>query len=161
MRIGDASTLKSSQTYNVGSDLSSQQNGIVYANTNTIASVSLSGTINLFDTRESSSTKWRTLHGPTKAITASALSGANEKEQTFYAGSFDGTMKAFSIGESFGEKEGSCTDVEGSGHAARVAAISTDGTGKVWSAGWDDKVALIDGSSFSYVSVPNRTCCSQ
>lgn len=139
---GDASTFKSTQTYNVGSDIPSQQNGIVYANPNTIVSVSLSGVLNLFDTRESSSSKWRTLHGPTKAITSSTLA-----ESTFYAGSFDGTMKSFSV--SSGEDEGKCSAVGGTGHSGQVSGLVSDGQGKVWSAGWDDKVASMEGDSFS------------
>jgi WD40 repeat protein len=143
--VGDASTLKSSQTYTVGNDISSQQSGIVYANPTTLISVSLSGTLNLFDTRQSPSSKWRKLHGPTKAITASFLTG--QKEKTFYTGSFDGTMKAFDVGGELGEKEGECRDVEGSGHTAQVVGIAGEG-GKVVSTGWDDKVAEIQGSSF-------------
>jgi hypothetical protein len=141
---GDASTFKSVQTYNVGSDIPSQQNGIVYANPNTIVSVSLSGVLNVFDTRESSSSKWRTLHGPTKAITASTLA-----DKTFYAGSFDGTMKSFSIGKESGEEEGKCSAVGGTGHSGQVSGLENDGQGKVWSAGWDDKVSSIEGDSFS------------
>ncbi len=141
---GDATTFKPAQTYSVGTDVSSQQNGIVYANPNTVISVSLSGVINIFDSRESSSSGWRTLHGPTKAITASALSG-----NTFYAGSFDGTMKSFTVGKEAGEREGTCAEVEGTGHSARVAGMTSDGKGKVWSAGWDDKVACIEGQSFA------------
>ncbi len=144
MALGDASTLKSIQTYSVGSDVPSQQNGVVYASPNTVISVSLSGVLNIFDSRESSSSKWRTLHGPTKAITASALS-----DNTFYTGSFDGTMKSFMAGGGAGEKEGICGEVEGTGHSARVAGMSGDGKGKVWSAGWDDTVACIEGQSFA------------
>ncbi|ORY22497.1 WD40-repeat-containing domain protein [Naematelia encephala] len=149
--IWDASSLKASQTYTVGSDVPSQQNGVVYAGANTVISISLSGTLNVFDTRESSSTKWRAIHGPTKAITASALSEG--KDKTFYAGSFDGTMKSFSVG---GEAQGTCADVEGTGHSARVSAISGDGQGNVWSAGWDDKVSSIEGSSFASKSVSTK-----
>jgi len=138
--------MKVAQSYTVGSDLSSQQNGVVFANTNTVVSVSLSGAINLFDTRESSSSKWRTLYGPTKGITASVLSG--ESDKTFYTGSFDGGVKAFSLGAKHGESEGACADVEGTGHSARVSAMGQDGTGRVWSAGWDDKVTCIEGQNF-------------
>jgi WD40 repeat protein len=144
--IGDAETLKSSQSYQVGTDIPSQQNGIVYATPSSLISISLSGTLNIFDTRESSATKWRTLHGPTKAITASALVG--ETEKTFYAGSFDGSMKSFGIGEGYEEREGECEDVQGGGHSARVVGIA-EGGGKVVSAGWDDKVATIQGNTFA------------
>ena len=141
---GDAATLQSIQTYSVGSDIPAQQNGIVYANPNTIVSVSLSGVLNLFDPRESASSKWRTLHGPTRAITASALS-----DRTFYAGSFDGTMKSFLVGEDVGERQGTCAEVQGSGHSAKVIGVAADGKGKVWSAGWDNKVACIEGGNYA------------
>ena len=139
--LGDASTLKSSQTYQIGSDIQSQQNGVVFANPNTLVSVSLSGALNVFDTRESSSTKWRQLHGPVKAITSSALS-KSDKEATFYTGSFDGGIRSFNA-------EGECGLVEGTGHSARVAAMEGDGAGKVWSAGWDDRVNCLEGNSFT------------
>jgi WD40 repeat protein len=141
--VGDASARKAVQTYHVGSDIPSQQNGVVYANANTIVSVSLSGVLNVFDTRESSSSKWRTLHGPTKAITASTVS-----EKTFYAGSFDGSMKSFSIGRDEAE-EGKCTELAGTGHSGQVSGLVSSQDGKVWSVGWDDKVASIEGDSFT------------
>ncbi|KAK6907373.1 hypothetical protein I203_101367 [Kwoniella mangroviensis CBS 8507] len=152
--IWDASSLKSTQSYTVGSDVQSQQNGIVYAGPNSLVSISLSGVLNIFDTRESTSTKWRTLHGATKAITASTLSGDTEKEVTFYTGSFDGSIKRFDIGVSYGADEGRCDEVQGTGHTANVVAFSTDYKGKVYSAGWDDKVSSIDGQSFSSTSLP-------
>jgi WD40 repeat protein len=142
--IWDAASQQAAQTYTVGSDIPSQQNGVVFANPNTVVSISLSGTLNLFDTRESNTAKWRTLHGPTKAITASVLGG--DKEKTFYAGSFDGSVKAFDLG---GAEEELCHEVEGAGHTALVSAFTDGGNGKVWSAGWDDKVASIDGKAFA------------
>ncbi|WVO18639.1 hypothetical protein L204_106358 [Cryptococcus depauperatus] len=155
--IWDASTFKPVQTYSVGSEVQSQQVGVVYANPNTLVSISLSGTLNIFDTRESNSTNWRTIHGPTKAITASAiLSDEQSKNATFYAGSFDGTLKQFKVGESYGEKEGTCETVEGVGHSAKVVALSADGRDKVWSAGWDDQVASIQDARFSASSIPTK-----
>lgn len=138
--IWDAATGQAGQSWKVGSDVESQQNGIVWANPNVIASVSLSGTINLFDPREGNS--WRKLHGPTKAITASGL---NEKDQTFYAGSFDGSIKAFSTAED----EGAWKEIEGGGHAARIVGVASDTDGKVWAAGWDDRATSISGTKFA------------
>ncbi|WVQ93436.1 hypothetical protein IAU59_000510 [Kwoniella sp. CBS 9459] len=157
--IWDACTLKSTQSWTIGSDIPSQQNGVVFANPNTLVSISLSGVLNVFDTRESTSTKWRTLHGATKAITASSISsaeGGGEKEATFYAGSFDGSIKRFDLGESFGDREGTCTEVEGTGHTGQIAGIIPDGKGKVWSAGWDDKVSSIEGQAFGSSSLPTK-----
>ena len=107
-------------------------------------SVSLSGVLNVFDTRESSDTKWRSLYGPTKAVTSSVLGGDDNK--TFYTGSFDGGVKAFDVS---GAEEGQCFDIEGTGHTALVSAMNTDNQGRVWSAGWDDKVASITGKEFA------------
>lgn len=58
-------------------------------------------------------------------------------------------MKSFAIGENPGEEEGKCSEVAGTGHSAHVAALTSDGKGKVWSAGWDDKVASIEGDAFA------------
>ena len=129
--IWDAETLKSVQTYSVGGDVQSQQNGVVYAGPNTLTSVSLSGVLNVFDTRD---TKWRTLHGPTKAITSAVLS-----DKSFYTGSFDGSVKSF-------KDDGECSSLE-NGHSGRIVAMSSDGK-RAWSTGWDDKVASIEGQSF-------------
>ena len=145
---GDASTMKSSQSYKVGSDVASQQNGVVFAGSDTVISVSMSGVLNMFDLRESSSSKWRTINGPSKSITASTLVG-EDKEKTLYAGSFDGSVKAFDIGSSYGEAEGDCNVVEGTGHSGRVASMTSDGKGKIYSAGWDDRVSTIEKSSFT------------
>ncbi|WRT65714.1 uncharacterized protein IL334_002662 [Kwoniella shivajii] len=158
--IWDATSLRSTQSWTIGSDVQSQQNGVVFANPNTVVSISLSGVLNLFDTRESSNTKWRKLHGATKAITASTLSSGSEENSsssTFYTGSFDGTIKKFDIGDSFGEKEGNCDELNGTGHTANVIALSSDMKGKVYSAGWDDKVSSIEGESFSSTSLPIKS----
>ena len=114
----------------------------MYANPNTLISISLCGTLNVFDTRQSSSTKWRTLIGPSKAITSSILA---DNHKTFYTGSFDGAVKAFEV---HGNDEGLCHEVEGTGHNALVAGMATDGEGMVWSAAWDDKIACIEAQKF-------------
>lgn len=150
--IWDASALQVKQSWAVGTDVEAQQNGVVWANPNTIASVSLSGTINVFDVREGQT--WRKLYGPTKAITSSAL--ASGDSQTFYTGSFDGTVKSFALGSSLGAREGECSNINGAGHTALVAAMASDGAGKVWSAGWDDKVSSIAGGAFGATSVPTK-----
>lgn len=108
--------------------------------------MSLSGELNVFDVREPSA-KWRVLHGPTKSITAAAL----DKEQTFYTGSFDGSVKAFSV------NNGECSDVGGSGHSARIVGIAPNGQDKVFTAAWDDKIATITGNEFTSSSLPTKS----
>lgn len=140
--LWDAATAKIAQTYNVGSSVEDQQNGVVWASPNTIVSVSMNGDLNVFDTRDSKSRK---LYGPTKSITASVLG-----DKTFYTGSFDGGVKAFAV------DGGECSNVTGAGHSARVAGMAYDGKGKVLSAAWDDKVSTIEGDAFSASSAPTK-----
>lgn len=141
--IWDATSGQSSQTFKVGSAVEDQQNGIVWTKENQIVSVSLSGTLNVFDPREGD--KWRKLHGPSRAITAGALVKGGEKEQTFYAGSFDGSIKRLRL------DGGDWDQVGGTGHSALVSSV-TASEDKVWTAGWDDKAASIDISSGSFTS---------
>lgn len=108
----------------------------MWANANTIVSASLSGTLNVFDIRENST--WRKLYGPTKAVTAAAF---EPKSQTFYTGSFDGSIKGFTA-------DGECFDVAG-GHSARISGMAQDAAGKVYTAAWDDKVAAISERKYS------------
>lgn len=150
--IWDAAASQVKQTYAIGSEVGDQQNGVVWANPNQIASVSLDGTVNVFDVREGKN--WRKLYGPTKAITSSALAQSSGS-QTFYTGSFDGSMKSFALGASLGDRDGECSDVSGAGHTALVSAMAADGD-KVWSAGWDDKVASISGGAFGSTSIPTK-----
>jgi WD40 repeat protein len=115
----------------------------VFATPTTVISISLSGTLNIFDLSASSASEGpsSTLHGATKAITASALVVGK-----YYAGSFDGTIKAFE------DEKGGCEEVgKGEGHTARVAAIAGDGKGKIWTAGWDDRVLCIENGQFRCV----------
>lgn len=152
--IWDAATAKIAQSYTIGSDVVDQQNGVVYANKDSVVSVSLSGDLNVFDLRESGD-KWRKLYGPTKAITA-ALGVGKGDNQTFYTGAFNGTMNAFAIGSSYGDREGECTPVAGTGHTGRIVGLASNSKDKVFTTAWDDKVSSIVGGSFSSTSVPMK-----
>jgi hypothetical protein len=57
-------------------------------------------------------------------------------------------MKSFSIGRDEAE-EGKCTELAGTGHSGQVSGLVSSQDGKVWSVGWDDKVASIEGDSFT------------
>lgn len=65
-------------------------------------------------------------------------------------------MKKLDIGETYGEKEGTCSEIGGTGHSARIAAISANENGKVWTAGWDDKVTTIEESQFTSSVIPTK-----
>lgn len=145
--IWDAATFKAVQTYNFGSGVGEQQNGVVWANPSTIVSVSLSGVINLFDPRDGDVKNARHLYGPVVPITSSALAGEG-KERTFYAGSGDGAVKSYDFSGDK-EAEGTCSEATGNGHGGRVSGIAEDGKGKVYTAGWDDKVSQIEKGAFT------------
>lgn len=140
--LWDAAAAQKSTTWTVGADVGDQQNGVVWADPNTVVSVSNSGVLNVFDVREAGS--WRKLYGPTKAITASALA-----DKTFYTGSFDGGVKAFSA-------SGECEDVTGPGHSGQIVGLAPNGKGTTYSAAWDDKIAAIEGDKFTASSVPAK-----
>lgn len=58
--VGDVETKQNTTTFTVGGDIASQQNGNVWASENAVVSLSLDGTLNVFDPRDSSS--WRKIH---------------------------------------------------------------------------------------------------
>lgn len=58
---------------------------------------------------------------------------------TFLAGTADGRTLAFS--------EGTYAHLAGEGHAALVAGLAAAPDGKVYSAGFDDKVKEVEGGS--------------
>jgi WD40 repeat protein len=58
--LGDAETKQNTTTFTVGGDVASQQNGNIWASENAIVSLSLNGTLNVFDSRDNSS--WRKIH---------------------------------------------------------------------------------------------------
>ena len=140
--LWDAAAAQKSTQWAVGDAVEDQQNGVVWADPNTVVSASCNGVLNVFDVREGGS--WKKLYGPTRAVTASALS-----EKTFYTGSFDGGLKAFS-------DAGACENVEGQGHSGQIVGLAPDGKGTVYSAAWDDKIAAIKGAEFATTSVPAK-----
>ncbi|KAG7527686.1 hypothetical protein FFLO_06688 [Filobasidium floriforme] len=129
VKIWDAETRQAVQTYTIGTDVASQQNGNVWANENSIVSLGLDGTLNVIDPRVDG--KWNRIHGAPKAISSSVL--ANKPEPTFYTGSFDGSVRAFEL------PTGKCSAVEGSKGEGQVTGFAYDESvedGKVWTTGW-------------------------
>ena len=57
---GNAETKQAIQTYTIGTDVASQQNGNVWANENSIVSLGLDGTLNVIDPRVDG--KWNQIH---------------------------------------------------------------------------------------------------
>lgn len=148
VQIYDATTLNPTRSFNLSGSssdaTSSQQLGVTYLTPSTLASVSLSGVINLLDTRAPDQST--SLYGPTRGITASGLSETG-KGKTFWVGSFDGGVKSFVYG-----KDAIWEDVAGSGHKGQVVGFAANKKGGVATTAWDDSVKEITPQSgFTYV----------
>ncbi|KAJ3205559.1 hypothetical protein HDU82_005132 [Entophlyctis luteolus] len=144
VKIWDIATRSVVQTFNVGVTpglVENQQVGCLWQG-DYIISLSLNGNINYFD--KSSSSPIRVVKGHQKAITALA---AVPSTSTFYTGSYDGQVHAWSI------ENGTAIhhDVSGAGHSNQIKGLVADKSGKVVSIGMDDTVITIDnaGKSFS------------
>lgn len=108
--------------------------------------MSVGGDLNIFDRRVGDKPT-KILYGAQKGITSSALS----KDQTFYAGTYDGRVHSYSA-------DGEIKPVTGQLHAGQIVALATPGSGAsdtIYSAGFDDCVKEITAteSSFAYVII--------
>jgi WD40 repeat protein len=151
VQLYDASSLAPTTMFNLSSAsdaTSSQQLGVTYLTPSTLASVSLSGVINLLDARAPDQTSY--LYGPTKGITACGVSSAAESadsERTFWAGSFDGGVKSFVDGQ-----DACWEDVRGEGHKGQIVGFAARKDGGVATTAWDDSVKEVTPSvGFMYI----------
>lgn len=80
------------------------------------------------------------LQAPQKAVTAALSTGPG----TFLAGTASGRVLSFSAA-------GQVSHVGGNGHSSLVTSLSSGKDGKVFSAGFDDRLREIYGPSFTLV----------
>ncbi|KAF8186885.1 WD40 repeat-like protein [Mycena galopus ATCC 62051] len=139
---GDVETHKATTTWTVGSSVNDQQMGNVWSRETDIVSLSLSGDLNVFDSRVGDKPA-RVVTGPQKNITAIAPSGSG----TFLAGSSDGRVVEYSTAS------GEAVAVGGDGHTSIIVGLASSSEGKVFSTGWDDRVREIGAASFSAASI--------
>jgi hypothetical protein len=66
---------------------------------------------------------------------------------TFLAGTADGRVVEYSVGS------GEAASVEGQGHTSIIVGLAAAPDGKVFSAGYDDRVREISATSFSAASI--------
>jgi len=137
---GDVETRKVTATYALGTGLQHQQVGNVWSSPDTIVSLSLSGDLNVFDKR-SGEKPVKVLHGAQKAVT-SALSNPSSPG-TFLVGSADGRVFSY-------DSTGEATPLTGQGHTNLVSGFTSAPDGRVFTAGYDDRVREVDGSNFTY-----------
>ncbi|KAJ7247874.1 WD40-repeat-containing domain protein [Mycena haematopus] len=141
VKLWDVETRKATSTWSLGAGVNNQQMGNVWSHETDIVSLSLSGDLNVFDSRVADKPA-RVVTGPQKTITAVAPSGAG----TFLAGTADGRVVEYSTAS------GVAVPVGGEGHTSIVVGLAAS-EGKVFSTGYDDRVREIGAASFSAASI--------
>ncbi|KAJ7100107.1 WD40-repeat-containing domain protein [Mycena belliarum] len=142
VKLWDVETRKATSTWSLGSGVNNQQVGNVWSREADIVSLSLSGDLNVFDSRVGDKPA-RVFTGPQKSITSVAPAGSG----TFLAGTADGRVVEYSVGS------GEAAAVDGQGHTSIIVGLAAAPDGKVFSAGYDDHVREIAATSFSGASV--------
>ncbi|KAI0266522.1 WD40 repeat-like protein [Gloeopeniophorella convolvens] len=138
VKLWDVETRQATATYTLGAGVQHQQVGNVWSAPDTIVSLSFSGDLNVFD-RRTGAKPVKVLYGSQKAVTSAAPAASD----TFLVGSADGRILAYDAG-------GDATPVTGAGHTNLVSAlVAAPSSGKVFSAGFDDRVREVDGNSFT------------
>ncbi|KAJ6487813.1 WD40 repeat-like protein [Mycena sanguinolenta] len=141
VKLWDVETHKATTTWSLGAGVNNQQMGNVWSRETDIVSLSLSGDLNVFDSRVADKPA-RVVIGPQKTITAVAPSGSG----TFLAGTADGRVVEYSTAS------GEAAAVGGEGHTSIVVGLAAS-EGKVFSTGYDDRVREISATSFSAASI--------
>ncbi|KAG6830598.1 hypothetical protein H0H92_015879 [Tricholoma furcatifolium] len=146
--LWDVQTEKPVTTWTLGSGIPHQQVGNTWCGEQDIVSLSLSGSLNIFDPRSGAGPS-RILDAPQKPV--NALTPVSSS--TFLGGTADGRVLSFS------SETGETALVPGETHTnliSNLASSPTDGT--VYSVGYDDRLREISvnssGASFSPSSVP-------
>ncbi|GAB1519155.1 WD40 repeat-like protein [Rhizoctonia solani] len=144
VKLWDVETHQSVTTWNLGSGVEHQQVGNTWAGDN-LVSLSLNGTLNIFDKRDGSKPT-RTLYGPTHSIS----SIASPSPGTFLTGSNDGRVISFTTAEG-------ARPVAGEPHKSQVVALAHSND-KLFSTAFDDSVRSIDigENKFSAIATPTN-----
>ncbi|KAG8762653.1 WD40 repeat-like protein [Ceratobasidium sp. 423] len=143
VKLWDVETRQAVTTWNLGSAIENQQVGNTWAGDN-LVSLSLNGTLNVFDKRDGSKPT-RTLYGPTRSIS----SITSPSKGTFLAGSNDGRVISFTTAEG-------AQPISGEAHKIQVVALAHSGD-QVYSIGFDDCVRSINVTENKFSATSNPT----
>ncbi|KAJ7634661.1 WD40-repeat-containing domain protein [Roridomyces roridus] len=136
VKLWDVETRKATSTWSLGSGVNNQQVGNVWSRETDIVSLSLSGDLNVFDPRVGDKPA-RIVTGPQKPVTAVAPSAAG----TFLAATADGRVVEYTTAS------GNTAPLQGVGHTSLIVGLAAGPGGKIFSAGYDDRVREITGST--------------
>ncbi|KAG2028616.1 WD40-repeat-containing domain protein, partial [Suillus americanus] len=142
VRLWDIEARKSLQTWTVGSGVPNQQVGGVWSGISDLASLSMSGDLNIFDPR--------TGDKPARIPQVCTITAASSvSSSTFFAGSADGRVLIYDTDST------SPSDVVqlvgGSLHTSLVSDMATASSEKVFTTGCDDQIREIEGSTYTFV----------
>lgn len=146
VKLWDADSASVIQTWKFGDGVSvrDQQVGVVIPHGRSdglIISVNLEG--ELIYLNEGREDPIRVLQGHSKSITALG-EGSGGNSNTIWSGSFDGKVCHWDL------KTGTPTTVDGQQHTNQIARLVSVG-GKVYSAGWDDTLRVVDESAVTFL----------
>ncbi|OAQ82809.1 actin cortical patch component [Purpureocillium lilacinum] len=140
----DAGTVIQTWKFGDGVSVADQQVGVVIPHGRTdglIISVSLRG--ELIYLNEGKTEPVKIVHGHNKGITALTPS-SDGKGSAVWTGSFDGRVCSWDVAT------GTAAVVDGEPHTNQVAQL-TGSAGKIYSAGWDDTLKIVDESAKTFL----------
>ncbi|KAJ5234450.1 uncharacterized protein N7469_003618 [Penicillium citrinum] len=156
VKIWDVEAGKATQSWTLGEEgalaVRDQQVGVVWPparSDNLLISLSLSGDLNYLV--EGTPEPRQVVQGHQKNITSLGQSTLDNKE-TLWTGSFDGRICSWDVATGIAE------DIEGEGHPGFIAGLAptSEGTGRVYSVGWDDTIRSIDASAKTFTGSASK-----
>jgi len=145
VKLWDVGASKLVTSWSLGPGVDNQQVGGTWTEGDEIVSLSMSSDLNVFDKRVSDKPS-RIIQAPQKAVTAALTTGPG----TFLTGTASGRVLSFSA-------TGEASHVGGDGHLSLVTALSSGKDGKVFSAGFDDRLREIYGPTFTPASLSTKS----
>lgn len=145
VKLWDVEASKLVTSWSLGAGVDYQQVGGTWTEGDDIVSLSLSGDLNVLDKRVAAKPS-RIIRAPQKAVTAALPTGSG----TFLAGTASGRVFSFSA-------TGEASPITGDGHLSLVTSLSSGNDGKVFSAGFDDRLREIDGQTFTPASLSTKS----
>ncbi|KAJ5476211.1 hypothetical protein N7475_001940 [Penicillium sp. IBT 31633x] len=150
VKIWDVEAGKATQTWTLGEEgamaVRDHQVGVVWPpgrSDDLLISLSLSGDLNYLV--EGTPQPRQVISGHQKSITSLNQTTVDNKE-TLWTGSFDGRVCTWDVAT------GNAEEIEGDAHPGYVAGLATtsEGSGRIYSVGWDDTLRSIDVAAKTY-----------
>lgn len=156
VKIWDVEAGKVVQSWRMGEEgsvsIPDHQVGVVWPTGRSdglIISLNLSGDLNYLS--KGSPKPFKIVQGHQKAINAVVYDKVPSSGRTFFTGSSDGRICAWSASSGGGEV------VDGEGHTNYVSGISPSSNGRIFSVGWDDTLRSIDTTGKCFVGAASKT----